>query len=98
MGSQFIHVSDKLKKDKQVILTAVENYNYVLQYLSNELKKDTEFLIECYKKNKETIYINEFIAKFDEQEQGDYNNIFIKDNINIYYDNSFIIYIYININ
>jgi hypothetical protein len=41
------------------------------------------FLIECYKINKKTTYINKFIRKFDNLENGHFDNTFIKGNVDI---------------
>ena len=41
------------------------------------------FLIECYKINKKTLYINKFIKKFDNLENGYFDDTFIKGNVDI---------------
>jgi hypothetical protein len=41
------------------------------------------FLIECYKINKKTLYINKFIRKFDNLENGYFDDTFIKGNVDI---------------
>ena len=79
----FQFASEKLKGDDKFILTIVENVSDVLQYVSKELKEDKIFLIKCYRLNKTTIYYNDFIKEFDELEEGQFNNTFIKENIDI---------------
>ena len=75
--------SDRLKSDKEIVLTAVQQDSYALEYASKELKKDKLFLIECYKINKKTTYINKFIRKFDNLENGYFDDTFIKGNVDI---------------
>jgi hypothetical protein len=79
----FQFASTKLKGDDKFILAVVENVSDVLQYVSKELKEDKIFLIKCYRLNKTTIYYNDFIKRFNELEEGQFNNTFIKENIDI---------------
>ncbi len=69
-----------LDEYKEIVLTAVQQDSYALEYASKELKEDKLFLIECYKINKKTTYINKFIRKFDNLENGQFNNDFIDEN------------------
>lgn len=57
----FIHASPELKKDKEVIFFAVQDFHHAILYLPEELKKNKEFLIECYRINNKIIEINDFM-------------------------------------
>ena len=77
------YVSEELKKDKKVVLAAVKQISDALYFASEELYKNKEFLIECYRINKSITSHNNFIEEFDKLENNEYNNIFIKENIDI---------------
>ncbi len=103
------HVSDTIKNDKDVVLAAVQQDGYtleyaspdlqkdeevlaavkqnasILQYTSEELKKNKQFLLECYRINKDTIKYSNFIDQFDKLENGLFDDEFIKENTDIVY-------------
>jgi len=54
-----------------------------LYYPSEELLGDKLFLIKCYKIRKLTTYYNDFIKEFDQLENGQFNDDFIKENVDI---------------
>ena len=61
----------------------MQNHGYAIKYTSKELKEDTQFLIECYRKNTDTIKYSDFIDKFDKLEKEEYDDDFIEENVNI---------------
>jgi hypothetical protein len=44
---------------------------------------DKQFLIKCYRINKDTIEFNDFISYIDNLENGHFNDTFIKENVDI---------------
>ena len=70
-------------RDDKVVLTAVKRDRQVLQYASEELKNDKHFLIKCYRINKYTVYVNDFINKFDQLEKEIFDDTFIEQNKDI---------------
>jgi hypothetical protein len=64
-------------------LTAVQQNSEVLEFASDELKKDKLFLIECYRINENTIEYSDFIEQFDELENGQFDDTFIEENVDI---------------
>jgi hypothetical protein len=67
------------------VFAAVRNNEKALEYTSDKLKKNKQFLIKCYRKNKNTFKYNDFIKEFDKLENGDFNINIILNNIDILY-------------
>jgi hypothetical protein len=86
-GFALEYASKELRGDREVVLAAVQQDGFALEYASKELKEDKKFLIECYRKNndirKYNDFIEEFIEEFDKLEKQEYDNIIIKNNIDI---------------
>jgi hypothetical protein len=86
-GKALQYASKELRGDREVVLAAVQQDGFALEYASKELKEDKKFLIECYRKNndirKYNDFIEEFIEEFDKLEKQEYDNIIIKNNIDI---------------
>jgi len=50
-GDVLIFASDKLRNDRDVVVTAVKQHVYALQYAGAKLKRDRNFMLEVVKNN-----------------------------------------------
>ena len=66
-----------------MVLAAVQENGKALKFASEELQNNKLFLIECYRINEDTIEENNFILLFDELENGDFDDTFIEENVDI---------------
>ena len=78
-----IYASGELRADKVVVQTAVQQEGWTIEFASDKLQNDKNFLIECYRLNKETSTFNYFIFGFANLENGIFDDTFIDNNVEI---------------
>ena len=54
-GSALLYASEALKRDKDVVLTAVKNYGRALEYASPELQNDPDVVLAAVKQDGEAL-------------------------------------------